>query len=309
MLLTDKAQDVAKEKLSNGFPIDCVGIKDLIFPISLDDGLKVSSKISVFVSVDDSQTRGIHMSRIYLAIHEYFKTNKLNLLNLETLLEKIIQGQKGISSFGKIKISFGQFVERQALQSQLSGWRSYPIFMEVKKLPSPAQTFEHIIGGTVTYSSTCPCSTSLSRQIIKNKFEQDFPQDELKNKKEVLKWIEENSLSVAIPHAQKSTALFKLKVSKDLAQGVSALNYIDEIEKALGTAVQVAVKRQDEAEFAKLNANNLMFCEDAIRKIITCFENKKDILDYCIKVQHYESLHPFTVQSSTTKGTKNGWKS
>ena len=42
---------------------------------------------------------------------------------------------------------------------------------------------------------------------------------------------------------------------------------IDLAEGALKTPVQSAVKREDEQAFARLNGRNLMFCEDAARRI------------------------------------------
>ena len=43
--------------------------------------------------------------------------------------------------------------------------------------------------------------------------------------------------------------------------------WIDRIESSLKTPVQAAVKREDEQEFARLNGQNLMFCEDAARRL------------------------------------------
>lgn len=42
---------------------------------------------------------------------------------------------------------------------------------------------------------------------------------------------------------------------------------INTAEAALGTAVQTAVKRADEQAFALDNGQNLMFCEDAARRL------------------------------------------
>ena len=59
------------------------------------------------------------------------------------------------------------------------------------------------------------------------------------------------------------------------------------------TPVQTVVKREDEQEFARLNGQNLMFCEDACRVIKHYFvRNKSYFLSYKLKIFHYESLHP-----------------
>ena len=54
--------------------------------------------------------------------------------------------------------------------------------------------------------------------------------------------------------------------------------------------------------------NILCFAKIAVRKVGDYFKNKKDVLDYIIKVQHNESLHPFAVESYIAKGIKNGWR-
>ncbi len=67
------------------------------------------------------------------------------------------------------------------------------------------------------------------------------------------------------------------------------LDLIDRVEAAVGTPVQTAVKRADEQAFASLNGHNLMFVEDAERRI------EAVLLDYVcpsVHVRHMESLHP-----------------
>jgi len=68
-------------------------------------------------------------------------------------------------------------------------------------------------------------------------------------------------------------------------------SFILELENAIGTPVQTAVKRSDEQAFAKLNAENLMFCEDAARRIQLALEQPDFVKDYWFKVEHQESLH------------------
>lgn len=55
--------------------------------------------------------------------------------------------------------------------------------------------------------------------------------------------------------------------------------------------MQTAVKREDEQQFTKLNAENLMFCEDAVRRIKGKLEQMPQVTDYWFKVEHQESLH------------------
>jgi len=85
------------------------------------------------------------------------------------------------------------------------------------------------------------------------------------------------------------------------------LSLIDSVEEALATPVQTAVKREDEQAFAKLNGENLMFCEDAGRRIKLALNNNPDFLDFWARAAHYESLHAHDAVAVVTKGVRGGF--
>ena len=70
------------------------------------------------------------------------------------------------------------------------------------------------------------------------------------------------------------------------------VDLVDAVESALGTPVQTAVKREDEQAFAEANAANLMFCEDAARRVAAALACDARIERYDVAVAHFESLHP-----------------
>lgn len=74
------------------------------------------------------------------------------------------------------------------------------------------------------------------------------------------------------------------------APGFGLVALIDAIEAALATPVQTAVKRADEQAFAQLNGSNLMFVEDAVRRVRAALANRHP--DAAVRVEHQESLHP-----------------
>ena len=113
--------------------------------------------------------------------------------------------------------------------------------------------------------------------------------EEVVSKEALLAWIMSQQGSVATPHSQRSFAYLKLQLQHDSLPNFMAL--ITHFENVIGTPVQTAVKREDEQAFAKLNAENLMFCEDAARRIKQALENNEKISDYWFKVEHQESLH------------------
>ena len=91
----------------------------------------------------------------------------------------------------------------------------------------------------------------------------------------------------------------------DEAFPITAL--IDSIEGALKTPVQTAVKRVDEQEFAKLNGQNLMFCEDSARRLKRALDGQPCYQDFWLRVNHLESLHAHNAVAIATKEVEGGY--
>ena len=56
-----------------------------------------------------------------------------------------------------------------------------------------------------------------------------------------------------------------------------------------------------------MNGSNLMFCEDAGRRVQTALNRDERILDFWARCTHYESLHPHNAVSVVTKGVDGGY--
>jgi GTP cyclohydrolase I len=132
---------------------------------------------------------------------------------------------------------------------------------------------------------------------------------------EIEAWLSSNDIGHAVPHAQRSLGRVKVKLDGarlNAGKYLSGIDFvrthIDALEAAVGTPVQAAVKRADEQEFARLNGENLMFCEDAARKLRSALEDNPDICDYDIYVEHQESLHPHNAVSRVVKGVSSGYR-
>ena len=300
-------EDIAKQTPFIGGKIDEVGIESLEIPIRIP--LENSSKtlsllgtVKAMVSLDDPNLRGIHMSRIYLNLHDFLGRQTLSLHSLKKLLKELIKSQKGISKTAFLKIEWKWPVKRKALKSDsLEGWRYYPVYYSARLLKSGKIEFK--AGLKITYSSTCPCSASLARALIQKKFQNDFSSSKNKtiNPSQVFHWLGRESSISATPHAQKSHVFLDLILHESFIKKFVLLNMISEVEKVLGTAVQTAVKKEDEQEFARLNSENLMFSEDAGRRVKNLLNCYSGIKDFSIYVKHFESLHPFEVACLITK--------
>jgi GTP cyclohydrolase I len=91
-------------------------------------------------------------------------------------------------------------------------------------------------------------------------------------------------------------------VKVEVGTNFAFIELINLVEEALQTAVQGAVKREDEQEFALRNGQNLMFCEDAARRVKSALDQNRGILDYLAHFSHVESLHPHNAESMVSKG-------
>jgi GTP cyclohydrolase I len=273
-----------------GGALDWVGMDGIDLPVHCADGqggaLTVPARVSVQVNLSDPSARGIHMSRLYLALEKSLGEQTLTPSGLCSLLHALVASHAGLSNRVRLRVAYSQLLKRRALVSDNAGWRAYPVTVEAQLLD---EHFSVQMGCEVTYSSTCPASAALSRQLNQQRFDGDFA-DTVPSPRAVREWLGSGRGMAATPHAQRSTATVMVRLAPGFDLPVSEL--IDAVEGALATPVQTAVKREDEQAFAKLNAENLMFCEDAARRIRGALDADERIAGYRIRAAHHESLHP-----------------
>ncbi|MBU3021299.1 GTP cyclohydrolase FolE2 [Aestuariibacter sp. A3R04] len=283
--LPDITSDIAADKPAT---IQWVGMDNIAVPLTLESTHSVSqiitAKANVYVSLDDPNAKGIHMSRLYALVNKQ-PALPCTRAHLKKLLTQIIHSQQSISNQAKIELHFDLLLAKPALLSDQQGYQAYPVKITAQKL---AHGPDFQIALTIPYSSTCPCSASLSRQLYAEAINCTFEGTHI-DKTSLLAWIESSAGSVATPHSQRSYAYITLTLNDgpwpDLAELIFTL------ENVIATPVQTAVKRVDEQEFARLNATNLMFCEDAARRLKSNLEKQPFVKQYWCKVEHQESLH------------------
>lgn len=253
--------------------------------------LQIPCLVNAMVSLDKKSSRGIHMSRIYLLVQKGLQKKISSLKELKDVLNQILKTHEELSSFAKLEIHFKLPILRKALKSSEKGLRNYKckITLISSTLKEEIKT-RAFLNVEVVYSSTCPASASLVRQLQKQHFENTFS-EKLLERDQIIDWLDSTESVIATPHAQRSLAKVQVEVSsEEPLQVLSSL--ITDIENVLQTAVQGPVKREDEQEFARRNGNNLMFCEDAARKLKVYLQKQSFIFSYKAKVSHLESLHP-----------------
>lgn len=276
--------DIAAQASRQALPLDWVGMCGVALPV-LIEGQQLSAIADLGVSLDDVDARGIHMSRLYLAL-EMLENSTLSPPLLQRVLLHFLDSHEGLSQAASLTLHTELLLKRPALVSPLSGWKRYPVSIEAHL---KHDVFHVELSIQIPYSSTCPCSAALARQLIQQQFVDDFANKSLEHA-EVLAWLGSSQGIVATPHSQRSIASLNIRLSTGSSH-LPLLRIINQAEAALGTAVQTAVKRADEQAFALANGQNLMFCEDAARRLSQALRQSPDVMALNVRVVHAESLH------------------
>jgi GTP cyclohydrolase IB len=288
--------------------LDWVGMNEIELPVMLDgsDGrrMQTTARISAFVDLERPEKRGIHMSRLYLHLDRALAEHTVTPALLRHLLRDFLDSHEDLSSRAMIRLDFDYMLRRRSLASDNSGWKRYPISI-IAGLEG--REFELEMAFQVVYSSTCPCSAALARQLIQDQFREDFADSGPVDAESVLAWLGTEQGIVATPHSQRSAADLRLQLAPSF-EAFPFVEVIDAIEGALKTPVQAVVKREDEQAFALLNGQNLMFCEDAARRVQTALESQERVIDFWARCRHFESLHPHNAVAIVTKGVEGGYK-
>lgn len=257
---------------------------------------------NAFVDLAGEHHRGIHMSRLYRSLDQHLATHEPSPPALRAMLQEFLDSHAGLSVRARVELAFELPLRRAALKSGLTGWRLYPVRLA-------AQLDEHGFRCEATvdvqYSSTCPGSAALARQLVQQDFDRAFA-GRTPTHDEIRAWLGTPAGIGATPHAQRSIATVTVRWNGDVSQSpLGAL--IDAVERALATPVQTAVRREDEQEFARLNGDNPMYCEDAVRRIRAALEAFDGAADYRIRAAHLESLHPHDAVATAVKGVAGGY--
>lgn len=299
--------DVARHELQmHQNTLEWVGMSGIRQPLAIRDGgrtSQVQSVVQIYVDLGDRQARGIHMSRLYLILDEHSETRPLTTAGLKLLLRSMLESHRDLSTRAFVQFDFDYYLRRSALVSENSGWNSYPVSIR-GELVDGGISLELSIN--VQYSSTCPQSAALARQLIQQQFESDFGSSGKVGVEQVMAWLGTEQGIVATPHSQRSDARILVR----LADGIESFpitDLIDSVEDTLKTPVQTAVKREDEQTFALLNGQNLMFIEDAGRKLKSSLSKDDRLKDFWVRIEHHESLHAHDAVGVFVKGVEGGY--
>ncbi|ORT80498.1 GTP cyclohydrolase I FolE2 [Burkholderia puraquae] len=275
-----------------GCPLEWVGMQGIDLPVAVaEPGCRrdVHARADVQVDLPAPHVKGIHMSRLYRLLDGFGDGAALSPAGLQRVLHAMVDSHCDCDTrSARLRLRFDLLARRAALVTDgLAGWKAYPVRIDATLAGSG---FELRAQVTVVYSSTCPCSAALSRHWVEQAFLAAFGRDDRVEPAAVAAWLRRHA-TAATPHSQRSEAVVSVGLPADGAT-LGLIDLIDRIEHALGTPVQTAVKRADEQAFAVLNGGNLMFVEDAARRVRAALDGHGHHANPRVHVRHLESLHP-----------------
>src|SRR3982751_5287922 len=156
------------------------------------------------------QARGIHMSRLYLHVDQALAAEPVTPCSVRRLLRDFLDSHAGLSDRAMVRIAFDHLLRRPALKSDNAGWKAYPVWISGKMEKSQ---FALELGCRVVYSSTCPCSAALARQLIQERFGNDFARGKPLDYEAVVAWLGSEQGICATPHSQRSVAQVRVKLA------------------------------------------------------------------------------------------------
>ena len=276
-------------------PLEWVGMQGIALPLWLEEGgqaQQVHACADVHVDVPDPRVKGIHMSRLYTLLDAFAAAGPLDAGELAALLRRMVDSHADCASTqARLALSFPLLRRQPALLTAgLAGWKAYPVRLQATLSP---HGFAMTLALEVGYSSTCPCSAALARQLLAEGFAAQFGSGRI-DADAARGWLLEHA-SLATPHSQRSTATVTVQLAQNAELDLFAL--IDLVEAALATPLQTAVKRADEQAFARLNGANLMYVEDAARRVQAALAPR--YAQASVAVRHMESLHPHDAVART----------
>lgn len=277
-------------------PLRWVGMDGIVVPVQLttaDGGQHVVGRARAQIDLPAMEVKGIHMSRLYRLLDTH-AAEPLTPVGICGLLSVMVNSHADCASTAaRVDWHFDWLRRVPALVSNdLSGWRGYPVWLRAEYSAGHVQFWLCV---EVGYSSTCPCSAALARQMLADAFLQEHVEVSALSPETVADWLRSNG-SYATPHSQRSLARIEVALTEQAVElGLPAL--VDCAERILSTPVQAAVRRVDEQAFARLNGANLMYVEDATRRLQHGLAIHYSA--FRVHVRHLESLHPHDAVAST----------
>ena len=155
--------DMQKSRDTRNIAIDKVGVKDIRYPIVVQDKYREEqhtvARVNMFVDLPH-HFKGTHMSRFIEVLNLYH--GAISVENLETMLVEMKQRLE--SGSAHLELGFPYFIEKRAPASGARGLMEY----QCRMLGSLGERFDFVLEASVPVTSLCPCSKEISERGAHN---------------------------------------------------------------------------------------------------------------------------------------------
>jgi len=259
-------KDVHSTKSKKYIDINEVGVRDMLFPISIKgrDGLVrgVIAKMRLSVDLSNYQ-KGAHMSRFL----EVINTFEHKIINEDETMYSMLKSIKRAlqSNEAHIHISFPFYMQKEAPVSKKSSLMTYTC-----ALGGTIDSQDRIRLCTkmrIPISTVCPCSKEISEEGA---------------------------------HNQRG----EVRLNIDTDQLISLEDLINLVEAEGSQHVYPLLKRVDEKEVTESMFRNPKFVEDVVRGVALKLNKDKRIKNFNISCTNYESIHSHNVYAKIRNMSK-----
>ncbi|MBS3740951.1 MAG: GTP cyclohydrolase I FolE2 [Candidatus Cloacimonetes bacterium] len=237
-------KDIQSQTDKRNIPINKVGVRDIEYPIILDDPEqgKQNSIAKVDMCVDlPHHYRGTHMSRFVEILHHYHKENIVD--SLEDLLQEMKEKLNAETAY--IQLNFPYFIQKKAPKTGYKSLLSY----QCKFNAMLDDNFKLILSVKVPVVLLCPCSKEISKKNAHN--QRAYVEVEVRYKE--LVWIEELVAMVEKSASQEIYTLLKRPDEKYITE--SSYENPKFVEDVVREVAQKLKKHENIVDF-RIQANS-----------------------------------------------------
>lgn len=246
-------EDVQMQKADVALPIDCVGVRNLRYPIQVSQrtGSPQHTVATVEFGVElPASFKGTHMSRFVEALENW--NEDLSYKSMKRLLEDILARMHARKA--RILFAFSFFLRRVSPVSGSSGVQGYDCRLTGELCSDKDAKPEFLLEMDVPVMTVCPCSKAISDEGA---------------------------------HSQRADIRLALRL-----RGFNWLEeFIDIAEQSASSPTYPLLKREDEKYVTEHAFARPCFVEDVVRNVAERLERHSQVAWYRVEVESYESIH------------------
>jgi GTP cyclohydrolase I len=253
---------VANEEPRFDLPLDKVGVKHILYPITVLDRhnqwQSTVARVNMYVDLPQ-KFRGTHMSRFIVVLNRF-----RGRISFETIREIVKATRQEFQALeAHLELRFPYFIEKRA---PVSGEPSLMEYRAAFHAFARGSDFDIQLEVSVPVMSLCPCSKEISSRGAHN--QRSVVRMRIKSGNRLV-WIEE---LVGIAESAGSAPLYAL------------------------------LKREDEKAITEAAYDNPRFVEDIVRSVANALDSDPRIEAYRVECENFESIHNHSAYAAISKG-------